>query len=143
MTLVLLSTVGHVSVSGGQLPIRGSGTDVTVNQDLLDRMPYQGSLPGALLQLPAAARGANGVVHINGDHGDINYYLDGVQVPQELNREVGSEIDPSDIAFMDVVEGAYPAQYGGRFAAVVNVGTRIGSGPAGASGYAELGSFAT
>ena len=143
VTLVLLSTVGHVSVSGGQLPVRGSGTDVTVNQDLLDRMPYQGSLPGALLQLPAAARGANGVVHINGDHGDINYYLDGVQVPQELNREVGSEIDPSDIAFMDVVEGAYPAQYGGRFAAVVNVGTRIGSGPPGASGYADLGSFAT
>ena len=142
VTIELLTTVGHVTAAGSRPPLKGSGTDVTVNQTLLDRMPYQGSLPQTLLQLPAAARGANGVVHINGDHGDINYYVDGVQVPQELNREVGSEIDPSDIAFMDVMEGAFPAQYGGRFAAVVNINTRIGNGPAGASGYAEAGSDA-
>ncbi len=143
VSLALLSTVGHVVASGSAPPLRGSGTDVTVNQTLLDRMPYQGSMPAALLQLPAAARGANGVVHVNGDHGDINYYLDGVQVPQELNRVVGNEIDPSDVAFMDVQEGAFPAQYGGRFAAVVNVNTRISSGPAGFSGYVNAGSFGT
>lgn len=143
VTIELLTTVGRVSASGSRPPVRGSGTDVTVNQTLLDRMPYQGSLPQTLVQLPAAARGANGVVHVNGDHGDINYYVDGVQVPQELNREVGSEIDSNDIAFMDVMEGAFPAQYGGRFAAVINVNTRIGNGPAGASGYAQAGSFAT
>jgi outer membrane receptor protein involved in Fe transport len=142
VTLELLSTVGHVTVNGSMPPLKGSGTDVTVNQTLLDRMPYQGSLPQTLLQLPAAARGANGVVHINGDHGDINYYVDGVQVPQELNREVGSEIDPNDIAFMDVMEGAFPAQYGGRFAAVINVNTRISNGAAGTSGYADAGSYA-
>src|SRR5581483_4649871 len=68
---------------------------------------------------------------------------DGVQVPRELNREVGSEIDPSDIAFMDVIEGAFPAQYGGRFAAVINVNTRIGNGPAGAAGYVEADSYGT
>ncbi|MGA8534839.1 MAG: TonB-dependent receptor [Candidatus Tumulicola sp.] len=143
VTIELLSTVGHVTIGGSAPPLKGSGTDVTVNQTLLDRMPYQGSLPQMLLQLPAAARGANGVVHVNGDHGDINYYVDGVQVPQELNREVGSEIDPNDIAFMDVMEGAFPAQYGGRFAAVVNVTTRINNGPSGASGYVEGGSYAT
>lgn len=141
VTLQLLATVGQVTTAGLP-PLHGSGTDVTVNQTLLDRMPYQGSLPQVLLQLPAAARGANGVVHLNGDHGDINYYVDGIQIPQELNREIGSEIDPNDIAFMDVVEGAFPAQYGGRFAAVVNVNTRIGNGPPGASGYADAGSHA-
>ena len=143
VVLRLLSTVGHVTASGSAPPLNGSGTDVTVNRALLDRMPYQGSLPQALLQLPAAARGANGVVHINGDHGDINYYVDGVQIPQELNRVVGSEIDPSNVAFMDVMEGAFPAQYGGRFAAVINVNTRIDNGPTGASGYVEGGSFGT
>ncbi|MGB8519609.1 MAG: TonB-dependent receptor [Candidatus Tumulicola sp.] len=142
VTIELLTTVGRVAANVSRPPVKGSGTDVTLNQTMLDRMPYQGSLPQTLLQLPAAARGANGVVHINGDHGDINYYVDGVAVPQELNREVGSEIDPSDIAFMDVVEGAFPAQYGGRFAAVINVNTRIGNGSAGASGYAQAGSYA-
>ncbi len=84
-----------------------------------------------LLQLPGAARGANGVVHINGDHGDINYIVDGVQIPQELNRTIGTEFDPNDIAFVETLQGAYPAQYGERFASVININTRNGSGRAG------------
>jgi hypothetical protein len=87
------------------------------------------------VQLPGAARGANGVVHINGDHGDISYIVDGVAVPQELNRIIGTEIDPSDIAFVDVMEGAYPAQYGERFASVLSIDTKTGTGaPASALG---------
>ena len=35
-----------------------------------------------LIQLPGAVRGANGVVHINGDHGVINYMIDGVRFPK-------------------------------------------------------------
>ncbi len=86
-----------------------------------------------MIQLPGAARGANGVVHINGDHGDINYIVDGVQIPQELNRNVGSEFDPNDIAFVEALQGAYPAQYGERFASVLNINTRNGAGPPGSS----------
>lgn len=78
---------------------------------------------------------------INGDHGDINYIVDGLPIPQELNREIGTEIDPEDISFADVIEGAYPAQYGGRFASVVNINTRVGSGPSGSTGYTHAGSF--
>jgi hypothetical protein len=44
---------------------------------------------------------------------------------------------------MDVLEGAYPAQYGGRFAAVVNIDTKASRGPAGVNGYVTAGSFAT
>ncbi|TAM77792.1 TonB-dependent receptor [bacterium] len=140
VTIGLLKVVGSVRVL--RTPsIAGSGTDIVLNQTQLARSPAGGSLPGVLLQLPGAARGANGVVHINGDHGDINYVVDGVPVPQELNRQIGSEIDPSDISFMDVLEGAYPAQYGGRFAAVVNINTRVGNGPPGFDGSVLGGSY--
>lgn len=98
-------------------------------------------MPSLLLRLPGAARGANGVVHVNGDHGDIDYVIDGVPVPQELNREIGSEIDPTDVSFMGVLEGAYPAQYGGRFAAIVNINTQVGNGQPGANGYVLGGSY--
>jgi hypothetical protein len=141
VTLQLLKTVGSTR-STSSPAIHGSGTDVVLNQDAILHSPAYASLPNLLLQLPGAARGANGVVHINGDHGDINYVVDGVAIPQALNREVGTEIDPSDIAFMDVLEGAYPAQYGGRFAAVVNIDTKTSRGRAGVNGYVAAGSFA-
>ena len=141
VTLRLLRTIGSTrSVSSAVTG--GSGTDVVLNQTAILESPAYASLPSLLLQLPGAARGANGVVHINGDHGDVNYVVDGVSIPQALNREAGTEIDPSDIAFMDVLEGAYPAQYGGRFAAVVNIDTKASRGPAALNGYATAGSFA-
>jgi hypothetical protein len=133
------AVVTHTSVP----PVRGSGTDLTLNASMLSNLPASTSFPSLLAQLPGAARGANGVVHINGDHGDINYVVDGVTIPQALNREVGSEFDVANAAYVDVLEGAYPAQYGGRFAAVINIGTRAGTGVAGFSGYAEGGSFGT
>jgi hypothetical protein len=141
LTLQLLKTLG--AVNSVSVPLaRGSGTDVVLNQVAIAHSPAYASVPNLLLQLPGAARGANGIVHINGDHGDINYVVDGVPVPQALNREIGSEIDPADISFMDVLEGAYPAQYGGRFAAVVNIDTKASIGPPGVNGYVSGGSNA-
>lgn len=142
LTLRLLRTVGSVRTVTG-VNTRGSGTDVVLNQTAIAHSTAAGSLPELLLQMPGAARGANGVVHINGDHGDVNYVVDGVSIPQALNREIGSEIDPADISFMDVLEGAYPAQYGGRFAAVVNIDTKAAGTGTGASASLSGGSFST
>jgi len=105
-----IKSIGRVTSSAARrAPIRGSGTDLVLNSVALSRTPASGSFPEMLIQLPGAARGANGVVHINGDHGDINYIVDGVTIPQELNRVVGSEFNPGDAAFVDVLQGAYPA----------------------------------
>ncbi|MBV8530886.1 MAG: TonB-dependent receptor, partial [Candidatus Eremiobacteraeota bacterium] len=93
------------------------------------------------IQMPGGVRGANGVVHMNGDHGVINYMLDGVALPQELNRDIGGEINLSDLSFVDLIEGAYPAQYGLRFGSVFNMATRAGTGPPGFLGYAQYGSY--
>ena len=68
--------------------------------------------------------------------------VDGVPLPQALNREIGSEINPNDIAFVDAIEGAYPAQYGLRFGSVLNISTRSGTGAAGFDGSLDYGSYA-
>jgi hypothetical protein len=146
LTLALgaLKTIGSTTTisAGGTLALRGSGTDLVLNQSLLARSPEGGSFPELLVQLPGAARGANGVVHLNGDHGDINYIVDGVSIPQELNRIVGAEFDPADAAYIEVLQGAYPAQYGNRFASVVNISTRSGQGPPGYAADFSGGSYA-
>jgi hypothetical protein len=140
LTLTDLKTIGSVSVVRSA-PVRGSGADVTLNSTVLTRSPASDSFPETLIQLPGAARGANGVVHVNGDHGVIDYLIDGVPLPQALNREVGSEIDPNDISYLDVMEGAYPAQYGLRFGSILNITTRSGAGPAGFDGDVHYGSY--
>lgn len=140
LSLAPIKEIGRTAVTA-RPPRAGSGTDVSLNSDLLAKSPASGSLPALLLQLPGAARGANGVVHINGDHGDINYVVDGVSIPQELNRTVGTEFDPNDIAYVEALQGAYPAQYGERFASVININTRNGSGPPGFSANLLGGTF--
>jgi hypothetical protein len=135
------STIGNVVTVRGATA-SGAGTDLTLNAQQLARSPAGGNFPNLLVQLPGAARGANGVVHVNGDHGDISYIVDGVAIPQELNRIIGSEFDTSDVGFMEVLEGAYPARYGERFAAVLNINTITGSGSPGGAIDLSAGSFA-
>ena len=122
-------------------PIARAGTDVTLDSTFLQRSPASGSFPEFLIQLPGAVRGANGVVHLNGDHGVVNYFVDGVPIPQALNRQLGSEIDPNDISYVDVVEGAFPAKYGLRFGSTLDISTRAGTGPAGITGELRDGSY--
>jgi hypothetical protein len=140
LILSSLKEIGKVVVVRSS-SVLGSGADVALNSTILTRSPTSDSFPETLIQLPGTARGADGVVHMNGDHGVIDYVIDGVSLPQALNREIGSEIDPNDISFLDVVEGAYPAQYGLRFGAVLDITTRAGTGAAGFDGGVQYGSY--
>jgi outer membrane receptor protein involved in Fe transport len=135
-----LSEIHEVTVYRSS-PVRGSGSDVTLDALDLERFPYVNSFASMLIQLPGAVRGANGVVHINGDHGVIDYQINGVALPQGLNRDIGSEIDLNDISYVDAIEGAYPAQYGLKFGAVLDLTTKSGTGPAGFDGQASAGSY--
>ena len=140
LSLTPLKQIGQVTVSR-TLPIRGSGSDITLNGADLTRLPYNNSFPEMLIQLPGAVRGANGVVHINGDHGVINYQINGVALPQGLNRDIGSEIDLNDLSYVDVIEGAYPAQYGLKFGSILNLTTKSGTGAAGFDDLSTVGSY--
>lgn len=140
LLLAPLSEIAHTVVTRAA-STNGSGSDVVLDNADLTRLPYGNSFSEMQIQVPGAARGANGVVHLNGDHGVIDYVLDGVPLPQELNRDIGAELDLNDLSFVDVVEGAYPAQYGLKFGSVFNMATRAGIGPAGFDGYLSAGSY--
>ena len=145
LILKLTKTIGRTSttVVSHAAQVQHAGTDVALSTVTLSRSPAAGSTSGVLLQVPGAARGANGAVHVNGDHGDINYVVDGVALPQALNRVIGNEVDASNVAFAEVLEGAYPAQYGERFGAVLNLASRGGTpGPRGVTFDATGGAFA-
>jgi hypothetical protein len=136
--------IGQIVSSVPQVPatvIQGSGADTVLNSTALTQLPFNNNFANMEIQMPGAARGANGVVHINGDHGVINYMIDGVPLPQELNRDIGGEINLNDLSFVDMIEGAFPAQYGLKFGSVFNMATRAGTGPAGFDGFGQFGSY--
>jgi TonB dependent receptor/Carboxypeptidase regulatory-like domain len=144
--LVQQREIGHIVVRPQQIPaavIQGSGSDVVLNTTQLTQMPYNNNFSEMEIQQPGAVRGANGVVHINGDHGVINYLIDGVALPQELNRDIGGEINLNNLSFIDVIEGAFPAQYGLKFGSVFNMATRAGTGAPGFYGNGSFGSYTT
>ena len=144
LILKVTKTIGRTSttVVSHAAQVQHAGTDVALSTVTLSRAPDAGTTSGVLLQVPGAARGANGAVHINGDHGDINYVVDGVALPQALNRVIGNEVDESNVASAEILEGAYPAQYGERFGAVLNLASRGGTpGPAGVTFDAAGGAF--
>ncbi len=135
-----LKQIGRVTVARSPVT-RASGTDVVINTQQLTRSADANSLPDILVQIPSAARGSNGQIHINGDHNGINYVVDGVQIPEGLNRVLGDEIEPANIGFAEILEGAYPAQYGDKFAAVLNISTKSQTGPPGANVDLRGGSY--
>ena len=55
LALQQLKQIGQVVVARS-VPIRGSGSDVTLNNTDLTRLPYDNSFPEMLIQLPGAVR---------------------------------------------------------------------------------------
>ena len=79
-----------------------------------------------LLQAPGMVQEEYGEVHIRGDHGDLQYRINGVLLPEGLNG-FGQEIDTSLIQSVSLLTGTLPAQFGDRTAGIIDVKTKTGS----------------
>ncbi len=93
--------------------------------------------------LPGVIEGPFGQTFIRGNHANIQYQIDGVQLPDSQTNAFGDAFTPRNIDHMEVITGGVPAEYGNRLAAVVNIVTK--TGPETPTGEAELnyGSFNT
>ncbi len=103
-------------------------TATVLDQKALATVP-QGANAGlsqVLLQVPGVAEDSFGQIHVRGDHNDVQYRLDGVELPEGLS--VFSQALQSRFAHgLTFITGALPAQYGQLQAAVIDITTRSGS----------------
>jgi outer membrane receptor protein involved in Fe transport len=110
-------------------PALGAGV-TTISRDQMDSQPggADRSLKGVLLQAPGVSQDSDGDgdIHIRNEHGNIQYRLNGITVPQGLGG-FGATVDPRVAASVAVITGALPAQYGLRTAGVINLKTRTDS----------------
>ncbi len=75
-----------------------------------------------------AVRSTTGEVHINGQHAEFSYYLDGIQIPLGVFGGLNEVVDPKVVKSINFMTGGFPAEYGGQIAAIMNIQTKVPSG---------------
>jgi outer membrane cobalamin receptor len=86
----------------------------------------QSQLQQVLLQAPGVAADSYGQIHIRNEHNNVQYRLDGVQLPEGLSV-FGQALETRFAHSMSLITGALPAQYGFRQAGVVDITTKSGT----------------
>jgi outer membrane receptor protein involved in Fe transport len=94
----------------------------------LDALPQSGASPlnNVLLQAPGVAQDSFGQIHLRGEHANVQYRLNGVELPEGLSV-FGQAIESRFANSMTLITGALPAQYGFQTAGVVDIQTKTGT----------------
>lgn len=128
------TNLGEVDVTARLDEARNSlSPDTGSSQYVMDRqtiqaLPLGDSTPlnQVILQAPGVVQDSYGQLHVRGDHANLQYRIDGVLIPESIGG-FGQTLDARTIQNVKLLDGALPAQYGDRTAAVVDITTRTPS----------------
>jgi outer membrane receptor protein involved in Fe transport len=126
--------LGAVSVTAALDQVRNSlspdtgSSQYVITAQNIQALPLGDATPmnQVLLQAPGVVQDSYGQLHVRGDHANLQYRIDGVMIPESISG-FGQTLDPRTIQSVALLDGALPAQYGERTAAVVNITTKSGS----------------
>ena len=79
-----------------------------------------------LLQAPGVAQDSFGQIHVRGEHANVQYRINGVELPEGLSV-FGQALKSRFASSMSLITGALPAQYGFQTAGVVDIQTKTGT----------------
>jgi outer membrane receptor protein involved in Fe transport len=119
----------------GLSPETGSSVYRITSADIRN-MPQGDATPlnQVLLQAPGVAQDSYGMVHVRGEHANLQYRINGIMIPEPISG-FGQSFDTRIIQQVDLLTGALPAQYGLRTAGIVDLTTKSGeAGNGGALG---------
>ena len=99
-----------------------------IDRRILESQPggVDRSLVQVLLQAPGVTQDSYGAVHVRNEHGNLQYRLNGVIVPESISG-FGATFDPHIADSVDLLTGTLPAQYGYRTSGVINLKTQSGA----------------
>jgi outer membrane receptor protein involved in Fe transport len=122
-------TAAHLRNERNELSPKVGTTVYSLDRHAIENLPQGADTPfnEVLLHLPGVDQDskASGGVHIRDEHGNVQYRINGVLLPENISG-FGSSIDTRLIDQIDFMTGALPAQYGLRTAGVVDIQTKEG-----------------
>jgi outer membrane receptor protein involved in Fe transport len=103
-------------------------TSYTFSPEALQNIPQGESAPlnQVLLQAPGVAQDSFGQIHLRGEHANVQFRLNGVELPEGLSV-FGQVIAERFAQSLTLITGALPAQYGFQTAGVVDIQTKTGT----------------
>ncbi len=126
-----VAAVGEtVNVTGDEMVAAGSSVTptTTLSQHEIDGTPgadRSNSLAMITDYVPGAYM-THDMLHIRGGH-QVSWLLDGVQIPNtNVASNVGAQVDPRDIQYLQVDRGSYGAELGDRTYGVFDVNPKSG-----------------
>jgi outer membrane receptor protein involved in Fe transport len=128
---------GELDETRGLIQPSLGATSFIMDQQQILNMPQGADAPfnQVLLRAPGVAEdsAANGDLHVRGEHGNLQYRINDVLLPEGITG-FGLELDPRFVQSMQLITGSLPAQYGFRTAGIVDIQTKTG-------GFDEGGGF--
>ncbi len=126
-----------------------STTHTDVDRALIATLPLesQSSTLSSLVTLssPGVAADSNGLFHGLGDHASNSFSIDGQPITDQQSKVFSNQLPADAVQSMEVIEGAPPAEYGGKTSLVIVATTRSGMGETQPHGdvTASYGTFGT
>src|SRR5262249_57780859 len=92
-------------------------------------------MTGVLLQAPGVVQDSFGQLHIRGEHSEIQYRINGIELPEGIAAGFSQTLSPRMASSISLLAGTLPAQYGYHTAGIVSIQTKTreienGSNPA-------------
>lgn len=143
------SAATTVQVTASDLLETDSSFHTDVDRKTIDELPLesQSSSLSSLVTLssPGVTADSNGLFHGLGDHASNSFSIDGQPITDQQSKVFSNQLPTDSVQSMEVIDGAPPAEYGGKTALVIQVTTRSGQGvttPTGSltSSYGSFGS---
>jgi outer membrane receptor protein involved in Fe transport len=103
-------------------------TSYNFSPEALQNIPQGEAAPlnQVLLQAPGVAQDSFGQIHLRGEHANVQFRLNGVELPEGLSV-FGQVIAERFARSLTLITGALPAQYGFQTAGVVDIQTKTGT----------------
>ena len=120
-----------------------------VDRSLIDKLPLesQSSSLSSLVTLssPGIAADSNGLFHGLGDHASNSFSIDGQPITDQQSKVFSNQLPEDAVQSLEVIDGAPPAEFGGKTSVVIVATTRSGMGETTPHGevMASYGTFGT
>lgn len=121
--------LAEIGVTASPIAVDTRTGDQTFKQSDFQGAPTVTTSQVIQQSIAGAVRAPTGEVHIRGQHAEYTYYVDGLPVPPGISGSLNELFDPSVVNQIDFQTGGWDAEYGRRNAAIVNVQTKVPTGP--------------
>ncbi len=133
---ISLKVAGSANVvtveAGGDLMENDPTAHTDVDRASFDKIPLESASSSlsslVTLASPGIAADSNGLFHGMGDHAENSFSIDGQPITDQQSKVFSNQIPVDSIQSLEVIQGAPPAEYGGKTSLVIVATTRSGQG---------------